>query len=445
MGAGASKVASAAINAKMNTMLSQGSLMKTEWRTLSWDEQTRSTLIESIREYKPLNQVGVSAARILLLGPVNVGKSSYFNTINSIFRNHVTAQAAVGSPLDEASITTKLRAYQIRNGREGKVLNFRIVDTMGLEEERKQGFDPSELPYILDGHVPENHQFDNKGNISQEMHGYIKLPKLSDKIHCCVIVLDANSISNMGEGLLHKISDMRGKITSRGIPMIILLTKIDKACSQTASNVSMVYRSSVIQNIVAQTSIKIGVPVSFILPVKNYTHEIELDPWVDALALSALQQMLRFTDNYFDECLSTSETGYVQPDKPSSDLWTRNATLPNSGQVDRPKQIWSPNGVGTPTAVAERIPNSVTGSMLHRQRLSANDSVRASPKIAGVASPRRENLDEVAEENKVKDTTAQDVDDILADDDVDIAKQKSPAKLIEGALPIPGAVPQEAA
>lgn len=57
-----------------------------------------------------------------------------------------------------ALFCTQLRAYQIRNGRQGKVLNFKIVDTMGLEEERKQGFDPSELSYVLDGHVPENHQ-----------------------------------------------------------------------------------------------------------------------------------------------------------------------------------------------------------------------------------------------------------------------------------------------
>lgn len=48
------------------------------------------------------------------------------------------------------------------------------------------------------------------------MPGYIKLPKLSDKIHCCVIVLDATGVSTMGEGILTKLADVRGKITARG-------------------------------------------------------------------------------------------------------------------------------------------------------------------------------------------------------------------------------------
>ena len=51
-----------------------------------------------------------------------------------------------------------MRAYAVRNGREGNVLNFKIVDTMGIEGENLRGFNPSELPYLLDGHVPDNHQ-----------------------------------------------------------------------------------------------------------------------------------------------------------------------------------------------------------------------------------------------------------------------------------------------
>ena len=70
--------------------------------------RNRFQLVEIIKEYKPLSQVDVSCARILLLGHINVGKSSFFNTVNSIFRNHVTAQAPVGSPRDQRSITTKV-------------------------------------------------------------------------------------------------------------------------------------------------------------------------------------------------------------------------------------------------------------------------------------------------------------------------------------------------
>ena len=71
-------------------------------------DRTRHQLLETIKEYKPLSQIDIQHAKILLLGHVNVGKSSFFNTINSIFRNHVTAQAPVGSPRDQRSVTTKV-------------------------------------------------------------------------------------------------------------------------------------------------------------------------------------------------------------------------------------------------------------------------------------------------------------------------------------------------
>lgn len=46
---------------------------------------------------------------------------------------------------------------------------------------------------------------------------------------------------------------------------------------------------------------RLGVPLSCIIPVKNYSEELELDMNCDILLLSAVIQMFRFVDNYFDE------------------------------------------------------------------------------------------------------------------------------------------------
>lgn len=56
--------------------------------------------------YSPPHGLGVKSANILLLGPVGAGKSSFFNTIASVFRGHVTGQAMCGSA--EQSITSKV-------------------------------------------------------------------------------------------------------------------------------------------------------------------------------------------------------------------------------------------------------------------------------------------------------------------------------------------------
>ena len=50
-----------------------------------------------------------------------------------------------------------------------------------------------------------------------------------------------------------------------------------------------------------EVSTRLGVPLSCVVPVKNYSEELELDPNCDILLLCAVQQMLRFADNYFDD------------------------------------------------------------------------------------------------------------------------------------------------
>ena len=67
--------------------------------------RTRKDLINRIKSYKP-TVPSVSEARVLLIGPVGAGKSSFFNSINSVFRGHVTSQAIAGS--SATGLTTRV-------------------------------------------------------------------------------------------------------------------------------------------------------------------------------------------------------------------------------------------------------------------------------------------------------------------------------------------------
>lgn len=67
-------------------------------------------LLADLRAYKPYADL-VSEIRILLLGPVGSGKSSFFNSVKSIFQGHVTRQATVGS--DITSITEMVSYFRI--------------------------------------------------------------------------------------------------------------------------------------------------------------------------------------------------------------------------------------------------------------------------------------------------------------------------------------------
>uniref|UniRef100_A0A4W6CLB4 TLDc domain-containing protein n=1 Tax=Lates calcarifer TaxID=8187 RepID=A0A4W6CLB4_LATCA len=239
----------------------------TECEVYQVEGKKRKELIESIKTYKPIVN-SVPQVRVLLIGPVGAGKSSFFNSINSVFRGHVTSQAIAGS--STTSLTTQFRTYSMKAGREGKPLPIILCDTMGLEESTGAGLDIDDIISILKGHLPDRYQFNPSAPLHSEAHGYHKSPGIKDKVHCVAYVIDACKISN----------------------------HVDKAGGE-AGRYPNVYKSSYIKEM--EVSARLGVPLSCVIPVKNYSEELELDLNCDILLLSAVIQMLRFADNYFDE------------------------------------------------------------------------------------------------------------------------------------------------
>lgn len=49
-----------------------------------------------------------------------------------------------------------------------------------------------------------------------------------------------------------------------------------------------------------ELSESLGIPLSCILPVKNYSEELDLDQDTDTLLFGAVQQMLNFADSFFE-------------------------------------------------------------------------------------------------------------------------------------------------
>ncbi|KAM9848782.1 interferon-induced protein 44-like [Aulostomus maculatus] len=268
------------------------------WRTVTWELEKRQELMDSIKNYKPTISC-VSQPRVLLIGPVGVGKSSFFNSVNSVFRGHVTSQAIAGC--STKSLTTQFRTYTMKAGREGKPLPIIMCDTMGLEESAEAGLDIEDIGSIIKGHVPNRYLFNPSCPLDSDASGYQKSPQLKDKIHCVAYVIDACKISILPTKLGEKLGAIRRKVNLMGIPQMVLLTKVDEACPLVKEDVKNVYRSGYIKEMMHEVSVRLGVPMSCIVPVKNYNEELELEDDCDILLLSALNQMLRFADNYFDD------------------------------------------------------------------------------------------------------------------------------------------------
>ncbi|XP_064607826.1 interferon-induced protein 44-like [Liolophura sinensis] len=266
-----------------------------QWRkTPTWDDKLMTSLKGAVECYKPYEGLKLKTVNLLMIGPVGSGKSSFYNTISSIFRGRISSQAPAGSV--EHSLTSQFRKYRVLVGDAGKPTSFRLCDTMGLEE--GQGIDSVDVPFILDGNVPDMYRFNPASHVTPEIPDFNKCPQLKDKIHCVGFVLNSTKVEAMSEKLLLKIQSIRHHINQRAIPIVVLLTKVDQLCPMVFEDVDATFRSTAVKNMVDKTAELVGVPRSHVLPIKNYESEIELDVNVNILALLGLRQMLWFADDY---------------------------------------------------------------------------------------------------------------------------------------------------
>ncbi|XP_050819615.1 interferon-induced protein 44-like [Gopherus flavomarginatus] len=272
------------------------SFLESPWRKFTWTTEERGKIMEEIRSYKPyLNSV--PQIWILSLGPVEAGKSSFFNSVNSVFRGYVTRQAIAGS--DNASVTTQYRTYPVKDGSNGKPLPIILCDTMGIEEKSGTGLEIDEVSNIIKGHVPDRYQFNPAATLRPDSPGYIKTPSLKDQIHCFAFVIDGCKIEILPEKLEDKLKQLRRKVNQFGIRQLVLLTKVDEICS-TLEDVKCVYNSKAVEKQMWITAEKIGIPLAQIVPVKNYCSELDLSCDVDILLLSTVRQLMYLAESYLD-------------------------------------------------------------------------------------------------------------------------------------------------
>ncbi|XP_060064215.1 interferon-induced protein 44-like [Ylistrum balloti] len=290
-------------------LLESNRVMERPWiPNIDWSSKHEEMLKEKVATYKPLAGLNLKQANILLVGQVGAGKSSFFNTINSIYRGHISVQANAGSA--EHSLTTSFRLYQVRDGPGGKPLNFRLCDTRGLEED--QGLTDQEIGFLLDGHVPEKYKFNSAVPLSPDSIGFVKNPTLSNKIHCVAFVLDSSTVDVMSEKVIEQIKAMQTSMNQRLVPQAVLLTNIDRICQKTSEDISKVFFSSAVKECVERVSMMMGLPQSQVLPVKNYHREADLDQNINILSLRSLRRILNFVDDSLHNRLDE-----IEAEKPS--------------------------------------------------------------------------------------------------------------------------------
>uniref|UniRef100_A0A3B3QYX1 G domain-containing protein n=1 Tax=Paramormyrops kingsleyae TaxID=1676925 RepID=A0A3B3QYX1_9TELE len=234
-------------------------------KTVEKKPETKNNLKQSVQNYAPTNK-SVPQARILLVGAIGAGKSSFFNSINSVFRGNITAQARAGMN----SSCHRVNIEDIESILKGHIKDQYIVRTV----------------YLTSISNPQNTCSMNTCR-SDPGNGLQNVLNAMGLLKKFCLLMTTYSIQ-------HKCDSETFLLMFLEVPLLVLLTQVDKACPHVEKDLKNVYRSCYIRDLIFNVSDRLGIPVSQVLPVKNYSHEIELNDNCDILLLTAMKQMLNF-------------------------------------------------------------------------------------------------------------------------------------------------------
>ncbi|XP_051550500.1 interferon-induced protein 44 isoform X1 [Myxocyprinus asiaticus] len=292
-------------------------LLAKQWRNVEWSKEERETLMESVRSFKPASEM-VTEARVLLIGPVGAGKSSFISSVQSVFSGRVINRAMVGSS-SSSSFTKKLCSFTIRGAGEkaDEPTSLVLCDVMGVGESETTGLTLHDALSVITGHAPEGHQFSPEQPIGSDTVGYVKKPSTRDKVHCVVFVVDGSKVNSYAKSFGTTFQQLRDHISklgycnkeghreldssNTGVHQVALLTHVDQVCRATGSDITQVYQSQIIQQAMVKAAALLGMATSYIVPVKNYCSELDLDENTDVLLLKAVDHILQYVNLYFQD------------------------------------------------------------------------------------------------------------------------------------------------
>ncbi|XP_031418198.1 interferon-induced protein 44-like [Clupea harengus] len=267
------------------------------WRKI--DSQENYPVKTNLQKFTP-GSPEARRLRFLLHGPVGAGKSSIANSINSVFQGRIKRNAHV-APSSGESETKKYKTYEIKD-QQGKKLSFVFNDMMGVEYTETGGVLTADIISALKGHIKDGYVFNELSPLSDGLY-YNSNPTLDDKVHCLVSVISADKILLLEEthGLIKKMREVRVVAKNLDIPHVVLMTHVDSCCPLVKDDLDKIYISKKIKQAMQDCSIKLGVSMNRIFPMKNYHEELDINEKVDALILHVLHNIVDYANDYVIE------------------------------------------------------------------------------------------------------------------------------------------------
>ncbi|XP_036416298.1 interferon-induced protein 44-like isoform X2 [Colossoma macropomum] len=305
------------VDVELHRVQDLGDFLPSPWREVSWTDGTRQSLRQSFVSYKLMLET-LPRVRALLLGPVGSGKSSLVNSIRSTMYRRIVHLPNVG--MATGNFTKKLKSYDIRAEKGGSPSALSLCDVLAIGDEDFTGLSLSDTLAVIKGHVPEGYQFQSDFPINDKVSGYRAAPTLKDQIHCVLFVLDASKVTSYSSSLRTSLRKLHTTVSNLGIPQLILLTHVDLVCCAVKENMMSVYSSRAVQEEMQKAAELVGLPLSYLLPVKNYISQLSVDLNTDILLLSVVSSILQAVDDMLEDEYPGVITGPHTQTPPNSSI-----------------------------------------------------------------------------------------------------------------------------
>ncbi|MCJ8749951.1 hypothetical protein PDJAM_G00193450 [Pangasius djambal] len=280
--------------------------LSTPWREVSWTDTIRESLRQEFVSYKLPSKYPVSRVKVLLLGPVGTGKSCFINSIRSTMYKRIVHLPNVGTAVN--GFTKKLNIYDILGEKGGSPTVLSLCDVMALGDDDSTGLSFSDALAVIKGHVPRGYKFQPDVPVTDAVSGYKATPSLNEQVHCVLFVLDAFKLTSYPSSLKSTLRKLNTTISDLGIPQLILLTHVDQVCPAVQEDLKYVYSSRTVQDKMQKAAELVGLPLSYVLPVKNYVAQLTVDYMTDILLLSVVMSILQSVDDTLEDQYPSTPT-----------------------------------------------------------------------------------------------------------------------------------------
>ncbi|KAM6945981.1 interferon-induced protein 44-like [Aplochiton taeniatus] len=261
----------------------------------------RGALREEVVSYEPVLP-SLKRVRVLLLGPKGAGKSSFINSVRSVLNGRVILLPFIGAATKD--VMKKLKSFNVRSEKGGKATALTMVDVQALGDVDIPGLTLSDALAVIKGHAPDGSKvqfFEPDKPLNAGSAGYRAEPSIEDKIHCVVFVLNACHVMSSSDSLQKTLRRLQVEISELDIPQVVLLTNVDQVCHGLQKDVKYVYTSHIVQEKIQKCAEMVGLPVSYVFPVKNYSSELSVNCNTDILLLTAVSHILQSVDDTLEE------------------------------------------------------------------------------------------------------------------------------------------------